>query len=59
MRFDDNLVVVKSSNLKLAIIMKEAKENVLTGGVVKASRINEKQKKMNNDNKPVGQVAFK
>ncbi|MDC0561493.1 TonB-dependent receptor [Bacteroidia bacterium] len=41
---DDNLVVVKSSNLKLAIIMKEAKENVLTGAVVKASRITEKQK---------------
>lgn len=42
--YDDNLVVVKSSNLKLAIIMKEAKENVLTGAVVKASRITEKQK---------------
>ena len=42
--YDDNLVIVKSSNLKLAIIMKEAKENVLTGAVVKASRITEKQK---------------
>ncbi|MBL6729496.1 MAG: TonB-dependent receptor plug domain-containing protein [Bacteroidia bacterium] len=42
--YDDNLVVVKSSNLKLAIIMKEAKENVLTSAVVKASRITEKQK---------------
>lgn len=42
--YDDNLVVVKSSNLKLVIIMKEAKENVLTGAVVKASRITEKQK---------------
>ena len=27
--YDDNLVVVKSPNLKLAIIMKESKENVL------------------------------
>jgi outer membrane receptor protein involved in Fe transport len=42
--YDDNLVVVKSPNLKLAIIMKESKENVLTGAVVKASRITEKQK---------------
>ena len=42
--YDDNLVVVKSPNLKLTIIMKESKENVLTGAVVKASRITEKQK---------------
>jgi outer membrane receptor protein involved in Fe transport len=42
--YDDNLVVVKSPNLKLAIIMKESKESVLTGAVVKASRITEKQK---------------
>ena len=40
----DNQVVVKSPSSKLAIIMKEAKENVLTGAVVKASRVTEKQK---------------
>jgi outer membrane receptor protein involved in Fe transport len=40
----DNQVFVKSPSSKLAIIMKEAKENVLTGAVVKASRVTEKQK---------------
>ena len=40
----DNQVVVKSPSSKLSIIMKEAKENVLTGAVVKASRVTEKQK---------------
>jgi outer membrane receptor protein involved in Fe transport len=40
----DNQVVVKSPTSKLSIIMQEAKENVLTGAVVKASRVTEKQK---------------
>ena len=40
----DNQFVVKSPSSKLSIIMKEAKENVLTGAVVKASRVTEKQK---------------
>ena len=39
-----NQVVVKSPTSKLSIIMQEAKENVLTGAVVKASRVTEKQK---------------
>jgi iron complex outermembrane recepter protein len=42
--YSDKQVAVKSPNQKLSIIMKEAKENVLTGAVVKASRITEKQK---------------
>ena len=40
----DNQVVVKSPTSKLSIIMQEAKENVLSGAVVKASRVTEKQK---------------
>ncbi|PCJ65025.1 MAG: TonB-dependent receptor [Bacteroidetes bacterium] len=42
--FDNQLVTVKSAGQKLKISMLEGKENVLTGAVVKASRVTEKQK---------------
>ena len=42
--FEDKLVKVTSASQKLTIKMSEGKENVLTGAVVKASRVTEKQK---------------